>query len=101
MIFCDETEQDEAVVVGRFAPEEALQLQRELERFRKDALYFDARREQFLATYPERWLAIYEQQVVAAAPDHCALLEHLDAEGIARGSAYRVYVTDDDVDLFL
>lgn len=101
MIFCDETEIDEVVELEPLTPEEALELRRELDRFRDDALYFDAHREQLHAAYPEQWVAIYEKHVVAAAAEHCALLTQLDARGILAGRAYREYVTDDDIDFFL
>ena len=101
MIFCDETETDEVVELEPLSPEEALELRRELDRFRADALYFDAHRQELLATYPEHWVAIYGKRVVAAAAEHCVLLDQLEARGIPAGHAYREYVTDDDTDLFL
>ena len=40
---------------------------------------------QLVQTYPDHWLAIVNQQVIAAAPDTRELRQHLDELGIKRG----------------
>ncbi len=43
-----------------------MQVQQEIERFTQDMLYFDQHRQELLQQYPERWVAICNQQVVGA-----------------------------------
>ena len=101
VIFCDEAEPDEVVELEPLSPEEALELWRELERFRDEARYFDAHRQELLGTYPDQWVAVYGKRVVAAAAEHRVLLDQLEVQGIPAGRAYREYLSDDDIDLFL
>ena len=77
------------------------QVQRELERFTQDMLYFDAHREELLRQYPERWVAIYNKQVVGAAKDITRLVRQLEREGIPPGHVFREYLTEEEVDLIL
>lgn len=100
-IFCDDTELDEVVVIERLSPEEALEAQRDHERFRADALYFDAHREELLNRYPEHWVAVYCKRIVGVAREHRDLLAALTVSGVPAGRAYIQYAADDDVDLIL
>jgi hypothetical protein len=68
-------------------------VQQELEQFRSDAQYFEEHREELLQQYPERWVAIYNQQVVGAAKDAKQLKRQLDRKGIKAGSVFRQYLT--------
>ena len=73
-----------------------MQVQEELQRHRQDALYFQQHRQELLTRYPEHWLAIYNQQVVAAAKDHKRLLRQLERKGIPPGRVFREYLTDEE-----
>lgn len=97
----DECEGDGAVELARLDPREAAKVREELERHRRDALWFDAHREAILAAYPGQWVAVFNQQVVAAATDLRDLLMQLDVRGVPPGSAFCEYVTDDEVELIL
>jgi hypothetical protein len=101
-IFCDDAELDDVVEIEPLGPEEALEVRRDHEQFRSDALYFDAHREELLARYPEQWVAIYCTKVVGVAAEHQDLLSQLASSGVPRGRAYIQYAADDDdVDLIL
>lgn len=72
----------------------AQEVQQDLERFRKDAEYFDEHRQEFLRQYPEQWVAVYHQQVVGAAADPKRLIKQLERKGIPPGQVFREYVTE-------
>jgi hypothetical protein len=78
-----------------------MQVQQELERHRQDAEYFQAHRAELLARYPERWVAIYDQQVVGAAKDHKRLVRQLARKGIPANHAFLEYLTDKEELLIL
>ena len=78
-----------------------MQVPQELERHRQDALYFQQHRQELLERYPERWVAIYNQQVVGAAKDHKRLVRQLERKGIPAGRVFREYVTDKEELLIL
>ena len=100
-IFCDDAEVEETVAVAPLSVEEALEAQRHHERFRADALYFDAHRGELLARYPGQWVAVFRETVVGVAREHRELLAHLSGSGVPVGSAYIQFAADDDVDLIL
>jgi hypothetical protein len=58
------------------------ELQEELQRFKRDTQYYESHREGLLTQYPEQWVAIFNQQVVGAAPDFEQLLAMLEQNGI-------------------
>jgi Family of unknown function (DUF5678) len=58
------------------------ELQAELQRFKRDTQYYEAHREELLTQYPEQWVAVFNQQVVGAAPDFEQLLAMLEQSGI-------------------
>ncbi len=65
-----------------------MQVQDELERYRADALHFEAHRQELLEEYPERWIAVYGRQVVGTARRLPRLLEKLDRKGLPRGRVF-------------
>jgi hypothetical protein len=58
------------------------ELQAELQRFKRDTQYYEAHREELLTQYPEQWVAVFNQQVVGAAPDFEQLLAMLEQSGV-------------------
>jgi hypothetical protein len=58
------------------------ELQAELQRFKRDTQYYEAHREELLTQYPEQWVAVFNQQVVGAAPDFEQLLALLEQSAI-------------------
>ncbi|MGH2352049.1 MAG: DUF5678 domain-containing protein [Chloroflexota bacterium] len=56
--------------------------QADIERFTRDALYFEARQGELLRDYPEQWIAIFNEQVVATNLDFERLLDDVQAKGI-------------------
>ena len=58
------------------------ELQAELQRFKRDTQYYEAHWEELLTQYPEQWIAVFNQQVVGAAPDFEQLLVMLEQSGI-------------------
>ena len=72
-----------------------------LERFRRDAAYFWAHREQLLREYPDHWVAIYRQEVVGADPDFDRVLDMVEAKGIGPGEVFIEHLTTKDEVLIL
>ena len=58
------------------------ELQVELQRFKRDTQYYEAHREELLTQYPDQWVAVFDQQVVGAAPDFEQLLAMLEQSSI-------------------
>jgi hypothetical protein len=75
--------------------------QRELERFRDDALYVDEHRDELLQRYPESWVAVLHRQVVADDRDPKRLLKKLEKKGIAPGRVYRAHLSNKEELLIL
>ncbi len=73
-----------------------MQVQEELERFNEDMAYFDAHRQELLARYPERWVAVYDGRVVGTAKHLPRLMAQLERQGIPKGRAFVEYVTGHD-----
>jgi hypothetical protein len=69
-------------------------VQQELEQYQRDAHYFNEHRAELLAQYPERWVAIYNQQVVGVAKDPKRLKSQLERKGIKPSRVYREYLTN-------
>jgi hypothetical protein len=75
-------------------------VQQELEQYQRDAHYFDEHLGELLAQYPERWVAIYNQQVVGVAKDAKRLKRQLERKGIKPSRVYREYLTQKE-ELFI
>jgi hypothetical protein len=77
------------------------ELQAELQRFKRDTQYYEAHREELLIQYPEHWVAVFNQQVVGAAPDFEPLLAMLEQSGIPVERTLIEHVTRKDELLIL
>jgi hypothetical protein len=77
------------------------ELQAELQRFKRDTQYYEAHREELLTQYPEQWIAVFNQQVVGAAPDFEQLLAVLEQSGIPVERTLIEHVTRKDELLIL
>jgi hypothetical protein len=64
-----------------------------LARFRSDAEYVDAHRNELLARYPECWVAVFNGRVVADDPDLDGMLKKLRDRGIPPSHVYRAYLS--------
>ncbi len=77
------------------------ELQAELQRFKRDTQYYEAHREELLIQYPEQWVAVFNQQVVGAAPDFEQLLAMLEQSAIPVERTLIEHVTRKDELLIL
>jgi hypothetical protein len=77
------------------------QVQQEIERFEADGDYVQEHREELLRQHPERWVAVYNLQVVAVARNISTLVRQLKRKGIPPGHAYRAYLTENEPFLIL
>ena len=59
---------------------------RQIERAR-DRQFLEDHHQELLGKYPDQWVAVYLEEVVAVAADHIGVLTQLDALGIHRSSA--------------
>lgn len=73
-----------------------MQAQQELERYTQDRLWFEQHHDELLQRYPERWVGIYNQQVVAAAKDLGRFIRQIKTKGIPPGDVYREYLTEEE-----
>ncbi len=68
-------------------------VQQELKRYHNDALYFEENRQELIKQYPERWIAVYNKQVVGTAKDPKRLLAQLKRKGIPPSEVFRGHLT--------
>jgi Family of unknown function (DUF5678) len=73
----------------------------ELDRFRRDAEYYRGHHEELLSQHPEEWVAIFDQTLVASAPDFDVLLADLDRRGVPADQALVNFVTRNEDVLIL
>ncbi len=78
-----------------------MQVEQELARFQSDAEYFDAHRSELLTQYPDRWVAVYNHEVVGAAKDTKRLVKQLHRKGIPPAHVYTEYLTENEELLIL
>ena len=48
--------------------------------------FFDANRAKFLEQYPNQWVAVFREQLVAVSPDLKDLFRQVEAQGVRRGA---------------
>jgi hypothetical protein len=76
--------------------------QAELARFHRDVAYYEAHHDELMARYPEKWIAIYDEAVVDAAPDIESLLDTLRQRGVPPEQALVKHLTrDEDIPIVL
>ena len=73
----------------------------ELDRFGADIDYFQEHRQELLRRYPERWVAVYNLQVVATARDIKTLIRKLDRKGVPPEHTSCEYLTENEPLLIL
>lgn len=65
----------------------------ELARFRSDAEYVESHRDELLERYPDRWVAVYDGQVVADDPELDLLLQTVRDRGLPPSHVYRTHLS--------
>jgi hypothetical protein len=70
--------------------------QADLARFHRDVAYFEAHHDELMARYPEKWIAIYDEAMVDAAPDIESLLDTLRQRGVPPEQALVKHLTRDE-----
>lgn len=73
----------------------------ELQRFHQDALFVNDHWEELTARYADRWIAVYEKEVVASARTPKELRYKLLRKGIDPGQPFRTYLTTKEEDLLI
>ena len=71
---------------------------RQAERAR-DRQFLDGHRQEFLEKYPDQWVAVHLEEVVAVAATHKELVTQLDALGIRRSAPESLRMDTDPVPL--
>lgn len=64
-----------------------------LQQFKRDGEYWHGHRAEFLALYPNQWVAVFEGRMVGHDADNQALLDRLDEEGVDVLQAYIEFVS--------
>jgi hypothetical protein len=78
-----------------------MQTQPRIARYRDDALFLDRHRQELLRLYPDQWVAVYHQEVVASARDPRRLRKQLERKGIPPGETYWEHLVGADDILIL
>ncbi len=71
-------------------PEDAASMSKEPERFQAEARYLHHHLGELRRKYPERWVGVFQEQVVAVADNPKQLMQQLHDRGIAPSRVYRV-----------
>ena len=72
-----------------------VRFQEKLERAREAERFFDAHRDFLIATYPEQWVAIYGEQVVAASDQLEDLMARLEGTAFPLGHVFIDLASED------
>jgi hypothetical protein len=70
-----------------------MHVEAELDRFQDDMAYFDGHRDELVRQHPEKWVAIYQGQLVGAAKALPSLIAQLERKGL-RGRAFVDFVSE-------
>jgi hypothetical protein len=68
-------------------------LGRTMEEFRSDCEYLAAHRDQLTAQFPEKWVAVFDREVVASSRTLEGLMPKLERKGVNRSTSVIDYLT--------
>jgi len=71
------------------------------QRFRKDIEYYEANQEEILRQHPNRWVAVFNQEVVGTAPHLDDLLGQLHDQKLPVGQVFIEYAKPEEEILIL
>ena len=77
------------------------EVQAALEHFRKDGEYFEVHHTDFLRQYPDQWVAVYEEQFIAADPNLERLVRTLVEKGLPPEHSVVRYLNSEEETLLL
>lgn len=70
----------------------ARDLVQDVKRFRDDALFVQENRDRFLEQFPDRWIGVYQREIVGVARTAKELVAKLNRKGILPGQAYFAFL---------
>ena len=74
---------------------------RDLRAFRKDARVLSSKRQHLISQYPNQWVGVHNNKVVAKGGTLDSVVEQLDALSIPRGRAIVRYISKHPRKMFL
>jgi len=74
---------------------------KELQRYKRDVVYFEANYSKLLQRHPDQWIAIYDQKVVGISSGLNDLLDQIERAGISPGLAFTEYLSTQEEVLIL
>ena len=98
MTVMDRTEYESKVLEMLGDPKEVA---RDLRAFRKDARVLSSKREHLISQYPNQWVGIHKNQVVATGKTLDSVVEQLHALRVPRGRAIVRYISKHPRKMFL
>ena len=87
------------VVDGQFKVVDREKFERRQAERARDRQFLDDHRQEFLEKYPDQWVAVHREEVVAVAATHKELVTQLDALGIRRSGPEALRMDTDPVPL--
>ena len=72
-----------------------VKLKEEFRRYKKDRLFLEAHRSQWLEQYPDMFVAVYEEKLVGVAATVEELVAQTRAKGVPAGQSYREFLDSD------
>lgn len=73
----------------------------DLRKHREDMVFLEKNHDQLLIRYPERWIAVIDERVVADSEKVNALMESVDTQGLKRASICVKFMTKNPPTLIL
>lgn len=70
--------------------------QKELDHFRKDTKWYRDHYDELLGQYPDQWVAIYDEELVAVSPNQDEMFAALKKKGAKATKAYIQYLSTKD-----
>lgn len=80
---------------------EPKKIDEDLRRYRKDIDFVSVNHDQLLNRYPERWIAVIDQKVVADCENVNGLMETVAAQDLERAGIYISFTTENPPTLIL
>lgn len=80
------------VVDGQFKVVDREKFERRQVERARDRQFLEDRHQELLGKYPDQWVAVHLEEVVAVAADHKALMARLDALGLRRSGPESRYM---------
>ena len=72
-----------------------------LEQFKKDTIYLDARRTEWMGKYSDQWVVVFAEELVSFSPSLEEALSIAESKGVPRSQVAFEYLSSEPYDMIL